>query len=247
VRIDYADISQRYDSFRSFPDALRRRVVELGGIGRGTRVLDLGCGTGNAAAALRADPGAEAVGMDRSQAMLEKALSKGVPVIRADADTQPLPFRSGAFETVIGIYVLHHIRDLSGLMRECRRVIGRGHLVLLTAGHAQIEDQHPAIKRSFPSFVRVDKARFPDIPEILRLIHEAGFDHVDCQEFGADRVPLDRAFLEKVKNKYISTYELIPQDEFEEGVRKLEEYIDGLEAPEYRRWRATLVRASAGA
>jgi hypothetical protein len=71
----------------------------------------------------------------------------------------------------------------------------------------------------------------------------AGFDPVEHREISVGKTPLDGKFLDKVKNKYISTYELIPEDEFGAGVEGLEAYIKGLKTPEFREWRATLVMA----
>lgn len=241
--LDYTDISKTYDDYRSFPDVLLERVADLGRIAAGTKVLELGCGTANAASALRRHLGANAIGMDSSQAMLKIAAAKGVPVIRADADGRGLPFQSSCFEAAIGIYVIHHISDLKGLFSECRRILHRGTLVLLTSSHSQIEDQHPAIKQFFPSFISVDIERFPDIPEVDTALRCAGFKTIDHLEVAVQQSPLDEAFLEKVKNKYISTYELIPDDEFCAGVHALEEYVKGLSEPESRRWRATLIKA----
>jgi len=243
MRLDYARISERYDSFRSFPEVLRKRICEAAGLGEGSRVLDIGCGTGNASVSLSRRPGAWVVGLDKSEAMLAKAGAKGVPVVCADADGFALPFKDASFDAAIGIYILHHIRERELLFRECRRVLKAGPLVLLTASHAQIEDQHPAIRRFFPSFIAVDKARFPDVPVVERELKQAGFADVKFAEFRVERIPLDEGFVEKVRNKYISTYELIPQEEFRSGLRELERYVRELESPEYRKWQATLAIA----
>lgn len=241
--LDYTSISRTYDSYRSIPDEVLRLLVRLGSIEAGSSVLDLGCGTGAAAAGLWELKSARVTGIDRSMAMLRKAAEKGVQVVRGDADGAKLPFKSSSFDAIIGIYVVHHIRDILNLLRECHRVLRRGSLLLLTSSHSQIEGQHPAVKRSFPSFVSIDVARFPDIPKVDELIERAGFDDVEHHETGIARMPLDEAFLEKVRNKYISTYDLIPEDEFHSGVKKLEAYIKGLKRPEFREWRATIVKA----
>lgn len=242
--VDYTHLSKTYDSYRSFPDELHARVVELGSIGEGATVLDIGCGTGNAAARLRHSRRAAVIGMDRSPEMLRKALAKDVPVVLADADGRYLPFCDSSFRAVLGVYVIHHIQNLPSLLSECHRVLRDGILLLLTSSYAQIEHQHPAVKQFFPSFVSMDIARFPNIPEVDGLLEGAGFDAIEHSEVAIDSIPLDEAFLEKVKNKYISTYELIPEDEFRSGVQGLETYIRGLKRPEFREWRATLIRAS---
>jgi len=159
--LDYTDISKTYDDYRSFPEELFERVVELGGIVPGSEVLEFGCGTANTAAALRERCSADAKGMDRSPSMLKLAAAKGVPVICADADGNRFPLKSSCFDSVIGIYVIHQIDDLPGLFSECYRILGNGALVLLTSSHSQIENQHPAVKQFFPSFVSIDVGPFP--------------------------------------------------------------------------------------
>ncbi len=244
MEIDYSSISNTYDSYRSFPDQVLESVVELASIGPGSRVLEFGCGTANASAKLRDRAGAEATGMDLSPAMLAKAKAKGLPVIRADADGPHMPIMDSCLDAVLGIYVIHQIRDLPALFAECHRILGGGALVLLTSSHVQIEDQHPAIKRFFPSFVGIDVGRFPDLPELDAALEEAGFGHIEHRETGVGKSPLDEAFLEKVRNKYISTYELLPEEEFRDGVEGLEAYIKGLRRQELRQWKATLIKAA---
>jgi SAM-dependent methyltransferase len=243
MEIDYTGLSRTYDDYRSFSEELLKRVVELGRLRPGARVLDVGCGTGTAAARVKEAAGASVVGLDRSLAMLHRARGRGVPVLCADADGHGLPLCDSSFDLVIGIYVIHQMKHLRHLFGECRRVLETGSLVLLTASHDQIKRQHPTVRRFFPSFVDIDLGRFPDLPAVDGTLRDVGFGPVEHVEIGNDRVPVDESHLEKVKNKYISTYELIPEDEFRSGVRALEAYIKGLKAPEFRRWRATLIVA----
>jgi SAM-dependent methyltransferase len=242
--LDYSDISRTYDDYRAFPEEIFARVMRLGGISQASKALEFGCGTGTASAGLRARCGADVIGMDRSPGMLRRAAAKGVPVIRSDADGRSFPLKSSIFDAVLGIYVIHHIADLERLFSECHRVLERGSLVLLTSSHSQIRDQHPAVKHFFPSFVNIDVGRFPDIPRVDAALESAGFEGIEHEEISIRRSLIDEAYLAKVKNRYISTYELIPDEEFRSGVRGLEAYIKGLKAPEYRVWRATFIKAS---
>lgn len=244
MRIDYTDISRTYDDYRSFPKELMRQTIEFGDIREGMRVLDLGCGTGNAAVGLRDMIRVDVTGLDVSVSMLEKASAKSLKVACADVEKNQMPFRDGSFDRIVSVYVIHHIGNLDFLFSECHRVLRNGVLVLLTSGHAQLESQHPIIKESFPSFVEIEKTRFPDIPQVERLLKSAGFVNVKHREVRVDDLPLDKAFLRKVKNKYISTYCLLPRDEYEKGVEKLEAFINNRGQPEFRDWHATLVCGS---
>jgi ubiquinone/menaquinone biosynthesis C-methylase UbiE len=240
-KVHYTDISKTYDKHRSYSKDEMKEIINFAGIKPGAKVLDLGCGTGNVASGLRELIDTDTVGLDISLPMLSIARDKSLEVICADASHGRLPFRDASFDAIIGAYVIHQIDNLDNLFTECHRILHRGVLVLLTSSHRQSERHHPVIKRFFPGLIDADKARFPDIPEIDRLLDSAGFTDIKHQETRVQRIPLDEEYLEKVKGKYVSTYQLIPQSEFEAGVAKLETYIRNLKHPEIREWRGTLI------
>jgi ubiquinone/menaquinone biosynthesis C-methylase UbiE len=241
VRVRYTDISKTYDKHRSYSESEIKEIINFAGIKSGIKVLDLGCGTGNVAAGLQQFIDASIVGLDISFPMLSVAREKSLEVICADASHGRMPFRDGSFDAIIGGFIIHQIENLDNLFAECYRILRRGVLVMLTASHRQIERHHPVIKRFFPSLIEADKARFPDIPEIDRLLNSAGFTDIKHQETGVRRTPIDEEYLKKVKGKYISTYQLLPQSEFEAGVANLETYIRNLKQPETREWQGTLI------
>jgi ubiquinone/menaquinone biosynthesis C-methylase UbiE len=88
------------------------------------RVLDLGCGTGRNLPLLGS--GVRAVGLDPCHASLLKARRRtpGVPLVRARAEA--LPFRGGAFDTVVSGLVFCSVSDVPGGLREARRVLKPG-------------------------------------------------------------------------------------------------------------------------
>jgi ubiquinone/menaquinone biosynthesis C-methylase UbiE len=244
MKIHYNAISRTYDKHRSYSKDEIKKIIKFAGIKEGTRILDLGCGTGNVAFQLLKLINVAIVGSDISLPMLEVARSKSLEVIRADADSGSLPFRNNSFDTVILAYVIHQIDNLSSLFAECYRVLRKGTLVLLTSSHQQLELTHPIIKQFFPSLIDVDKARFPDIPVIDSCLSSVGFTDIKHEDIRIEDIPVDNEFLEKVKGKYVSTYHLLPQEEFEHGVVRLEEYIRNNLETITREWRGTLIRGS---
>jgi len=241
MTINYTDISKTYDDYRSYPESLLKKVISLGRISQGKRVLDLGCGTGNVASQLRRTINADVTGVDASFSMLKIARDKSLEVICSDIDNRQLPFLDGSFDTIIGAYVIHQIKNLAFMLSECHRVLRDGSLVLLTSSHKQIENQHPVIKNFFPSYVDIDKGRFPDIGRIDYLLESHGFKYIQHEKVIVAHIPIDYEFLQKVKSKYVSTYHLMPQDEFDSGVRQLEEFIMNQNQPEFRDWHGTII------
>jgi ubiquinone/menaquinone biosynthesis C-methylase UbiE len=241
TEVNYADISKIYDDYRSYPDGLIKKVIELARISRGKKVLDLGCGTGNIARQIKNNIDADLIGVDVSPAMLKVAKDKSLEVVRTDIDNQQLPFRDSSFDTVVGAYVIHQIKNLNFMLSECYRVLRDGILVLLTSSHKQIEEQHPIIKDFFPSYVDIDKGRFPDIDRIDYLLRSLSFKDIQHEEVTVANIPIDHEYLQKVKNKYVSTYHLMPESEFENGVAKLEAFIMNSHQPEFRDWHGTII------
>jgi len=241
MAINYTDISKTYDSYRSYPESLIKRVIALGKVSAAKKVLDLGCGTGNVAWQISQTTNSDVIGVDASFAMLEIARDKSLEVTCADIDNWQLPFRDGSFNTIIGAYVIHQIQNLDFMLSECHRVLRNGVLVILTSSHKQIENQHPIIKDFFPSYVDIDKGRFPDIHRIDRILDYLGFKDIQHEEVTVAHLPVDYEFLQRVKSKYVSTYHLMSQSEFENGVNQLEAFIMNSKQPEFRDWQGTII------
>jgi demethylmenaquinone methyltransferase/2-methoxy-6-polyprenyl-1,4-benzoquinol methylase len=92
------------------------------GLARGSRVLDVACGTGDFCRDL-ADGGHHAIGVDFSAGMLAAAHT-GAPLVRADAAHLPIP--DGVFDGVTCGFALRNFVELDVVLRECARVLRRG-------------------------------------------------------------------------------------------------------------------------
>ena len=108
-----------------------RDLAALAGVAAGTRVLDVGTGTG-VAAGVAADLGASAVGVDQSTAMLEVARVShpGIPFLTAQAID--LPFANGSFDAVLGTFVLAHFANVQTALFELLRVTRPGGVIAFT-------------------------------------------------------------------------------------------------------------------
>jgi SAM-dependent methyltransferase len=92
-------------------------------IGRGRRVLDLGCRSG--AFTRHFLEGNEVVGLDVDRAALAKAAELGIETVVGDVE-DPLPFPDGSFDAVVAGELLEHLRFPDALVAEARRVLRPG-------------------------------------------------------------------------------------------------------------------------
>ena len=197
AQVDYTGISKVYDSYRSYTDDVIKKIIDLGRIGPGKKVLDLGCGTGNISYQIKNTVNTDMVGIDVSPDMLKMARSKSLEVVLADIDNQQLPFHDGSLDAVVAAYVIHQIKNLKFMLSECYRVLRNGVLILLTSSHKQIEDQHPIIKDFFPGYVNIDKGRFPDIDRIDSVLESLSFKDITHQEVTVSKIPIDEEYLKR--------------------------------------------------
>ena len=111
----------------------KQRLLNQAAPSAGSRVLDLGCGTGTLALMVkRRQPGAEVVGIDPDPEILERARAKARTArldIRLDQGfSTDLPYEDEAFNAVLSTLVLHHLtgEEKRRSVREIARVLRPG-------------------------------------------------------------------------------------------------------------------------
>jgi SAM-dependent methyltransferase len=95
-----------------------------------SRVVDVGCGPGRYAAAVRARfPQITAVGVDLSPGMAATTFATGTPACVADA--MQLPIRTASCTHAIAAHMLYHVPDIALAATELARVVGPSGLVAI--------------------------------------------------------------------------------------------------------------------
>ena len=240
MKVDYDAIAPRYDRHRGGGGPYLRRLIRLARASKARRVLELGPGTGNNTGVFHDSYPCCLIGLEPSAGMIAAARQKQAPGtwVRGSAVAMPLASRSVDF--VFAVYVLHHIEDIRRVFTECARVLRRGHAAFVTASTEFIR-RHP-MNHYFPSFSAIDCARFQPIDDVCAHLQAAGFRHLGVERFQAEPRPINRAFADRVASKFISTYELIPPDEFEAGLKRLYADLEGRERlDELLEWESVIV------
>ncbi|HST86586.1 MAG TPA: class I SAM-dependent methyltransferase [Kineosporiaceae bacterium] len=100
-------------------------LLDQTGVGRGSRVLDVGCGTGSLSA-LALERGAIVSAVDAEPSMVAATRAR-VPAADARAGTLPtLPYPDGSFDVVLGNFVINHVGRPAVAVTELRRVTRPG-------------------------------------------------------------------------------------------------------------------------
>jgi len=115
----------------------RERAVDRAEVGPGSDALDICCGTGDLALALRRriGPDGRVVGSDFSEPMLELARRKsgeeGLPVEFGWADALELPYGDQSFDAVTVGFGARNLADLDRGLSEMARVLRPGGRVVI--------------------------------------------------------------------------------------------------------------------
>ncbi|MBI4673710.1 MAG: class I SAM-dependent methyltransferase [Chloroflexi bacterium] len=135
--IDEDDLSWYLTSFAEFP-RFEKRALKLA---RG-RVLDVGCAAGRHALYLQRR-GLEVTGIDSSPLLVQLAQARGLSDVRVVNGCEPLPFRSGEFDTILlfgnnlglcgnPIRFRHMLRELNRITAPAGQILATTRMLSVT-------------------------------------------------------------------------------------------------------------------
>jgi demethylmenaquinone methyltransferase/2-methoxy-6-polyprenyl-1,4-benzoquinol methylase len=135
VRAMFDRIAGVYDVMNSVMTAglhhrWRERAVDLARVGPGSRALDVATGTGDLAIAL-AGRGADVVGSDFSEGMLERARAKSSAVRWEHGNALELGYPDDSFDAATVGFGARNFSDLGQGLREMARVVRPGGRVVV--------------------------------------------------------------------------------------------------------------------
>lgn len=179
----YSVFSKVYDVLNVFfyTDTMRNDVAELANIRQGSRVLDVGCGTGYTTEAVlkRLELG-EVNGIDLTPQQLRKAARKLKPeevalnLSRGDAEN--LPFKDETFDAVVSVGALEYFPHPKRAVQEMARVVKPGGRVVV--GGPEFE---------WFRKISLDRMLYtPSAKEVEGFFYQAKLRDVECVLTGVD-------------------------------------------------------------
>ncbi len=167
--------------------AYKNRMNELLELKPGSRVLDVGCGTGDDVRIMAkfVAPDGQAVGVDNSRAMIAEAEKRSagtnLPTAFQLADTLALPYADGSFDATRADRSLMHVPDPVKAIAEMKRVTKTGGRVVVYEvdfGALMIDADDRVLGRKIIN-AWSDSVRNGWLGRrIPRLFHEAGMKEV---------------------------------------------------------------------
>jgi SAM-dependent methyltransferase len=143
----------------TYEEALRRVPVEPG-----HRVLDVGCGVG-VFLRLVADRGAEAFGIDASEALVGAARERVPEADVRVGDMEALPYEDDTFDLVTGFNSFFFANDFVTALREARRVAKPAGTVVIQVWGAHERNDLEAMKAIARPFFPPRPADAPPEPD----------------------------------------------------------------------------------
>ncbi|MFA5356251.1 MAG: class I SAM-dependent methyltransferase [Candidatus Omnitrophota bacterium] len=137
----------------SFHKGILDLAARLAGVKDGSRVLDIGCGTGLSSLKLLAKADCTVTGIDSSRKMLSimkkkiKKLGLEARVCCKLSDFSSLKFRDNAFDIIVSTVALHHIRDKSVPLKRFYRFLKPGGRLVIGDVDMDTSGKHTDIKR----------------------------------------------------------------------------------------------------
>jgi SAM-dependent methyltransferase len=103
----------------------------------GSKVLDFGCNDGTMMKILEEKRKCEVFGVDISEVAIKRAKERGLKAELIDGET--LPFESGSFDAVLLMEVIVHVFDPQAVLKEIKRVLKPGGMLLGSSPHENVE------------------------------------------------------------------------------------------------------------
>lgn len=175
----YETIGAGYVRHRRVDPRLLQQAIRLLALPRGSRVVDVGAGTGSYATAFAAH-GYHVIAVEPSTVMRRQASS--TPRVQWIAGTaEALPLAAGAAHGILCMLAMHHVRSVPAALREMRRVVPDGPLAIFTFDPRLSEPWW--FGAYFPTLWRDAFRAFPPLDELIQQLQTYVGRSVDVVPF----------------------------------------------------------------
>lgn len=176
---DYNEVCKVYDNVREADFQLVNFMIEKAGLNENSRILEIGCGTGNYLGLFEKMTKAEIWGIDQSKGMLDKSKEKCKrATLEIDNAVELATVPDESFDLVYFVDVIHHIKDIDAMFKNIKRVLREnGMVVIFSDSYEHIRNR--LTTKYFPETLEVELNRYQDTPILMESLKLAGFKNID--------------------------------------------------------------------
>jgi SAM-dependent methyltransferase len=194
------DYSKKLKCFNAFAAPELRQAIATLALRPGMRVLDAGCGTGEALGWLAAEvaPEGAIVGIDLAAAHV-RAVTPDECALVLQANLMEAPLARASFDLVWSVNVINHLRSplagidvLASLLRPGGRIaLGQSSLLpdMYFAWDSRLERLvNEAVRQYYRDRYQLDERDLTDVRAIVGLLRKAGLRNVRARTFMIERI-----------------------------------------------------------
>lgn len=225
---DYSKIADNYDKNKTRHKILKDTVIgELYDTEKTNfTVLDLSCGTGNyLERQITEYPTSKYkikwIGIDKSVEMINKARQKNLDAELIIADVIDLSLETDSVDYIKNRFAFHHYTDKEKAVQEMYRILRQnGKLSIENLNHEYMHNSW--VYKYFPVSIELDNERFPKTFEYYKLLENNGFKIKFNVKIYVKKFKY-KEIIEETKNRDMSQFQLMTENEYRTGLEKMEE------------------------
>ena len=217
--LDYDLLAADYARHRRVHPKVLKDLVAAGQLATSSRVLEVGCGTGNYIHAIYQAAACRCWGSDPSEGMLSKARDAGAGVSFSQGKGEHLDFADSSFDLIFSVDVIHHVADRRAYFEEAYRVLSDGGRFCTVTDSEWIIRHRRPLTAYFPETIEVELQRYPRIPDLEAMLEGNGFTHIQARTVEFPYVLTD---IQAFRDRAFSSLHLIPEEAFQQGIARME-------------------------
>ena len=219
MMITYNQIASVYARHRQVHPEVLLSLLTVVGSDDTSRVLEVGCGTGNYIIALQQQTGCGCWGIDPSEHMLSRARRQSDKVVFQEGRAERINFPRESFDLVFSVDVIHHVGSRLRYFQQAHRVLKPGGGMCTVTDSEEIIRHRQPLATYFLETVVVELSCYPHMGELRRAMTQVGFDRVWEREVAfAYRLTDCQAYSDKA----FSSLHLISVEAFQRGISQME-------------------------
>lgn len=222
-KVDYDRISEIYDLVRTGDPQVVGFILDKKKVGTDSKILEIGCGSGNNTVLMKAASKGQVYGLDQSKGMLEKAKMKDNSIHFSLGDAVLLEgFEDESLDIVYMVDVIHHIKDIGTMFCNIYRVLKKdGMVFIFTDTHERIREERLTSKY-FPETVSVELERYQSTELMLDAMEKCGFRDILLEKLQyKEESDMGEYLIKVAQTKGYSMFHLISEEALERGIQRI--------------------------